>query len=45
MSNQRVGNGTSDIGIAELGTALVAKSKGADLVAVMNVYAKSPFTI
>ena len=45
MSNQRVGNGTSDIGIAELGTALVARSKGANLVAVMNIYAKSPLTI
>ena len=45
MSSQRVGIGSNDLGIAELGTALVAKSKGADLVAVMNVYAKSPFAI
>lgn len=45
MSSQRVGVGTNDLGIAELGTALVAKSKGADLVAVMNIYANSPFAI
>ncbi len=45
MSSQRVGIGSNDLGIAELGTALVAKSKGADLVAVMNIYAKSPFAI
>ena len=42
ITAQRVGAGTADIGVAELATALVAKSKGADLVAVMNVYANSP---
>lgn len=41
VSAQRVGAGTSRIGIADLATALVAKSKGADLVAVMGVYANS----
>src|SRR5579883_1098416 len=42
ITAQRVGAGTAEIGIADLATALVAKSKGADLVAVMNVYANSP---
>jgi NitT/TauT family transport system substrate-binding protein len=42
ITAQRVGAGTADIGIADMATALVAKSKGADLVAVMNVYANSP---
>ena len=42
ITSQRVGAGTAEIGIADLATALVAKSKGADLVAVMNVYANSP---
>ena len=43
LSSQRVGAGTSHLGISDLATALVAKSKGADLVAVMNVYANSPY--
>ncbi len=42
LTAQRVGVGNVDFGIADLATALVAKSKGADLVAVMNVYANSP---
>lgn len=42
VTAQRVGVGTAELGIADLATALVAKSKGADLVAVMNVYANSP---
>jgi NitT/TauT family transport system substrate-binding protein len=42
VTAQRVGAGTASLGIADLATALVAKSKGADLVAVMNVYANSP---
>src|SRR5437588_9103422 len=42
IAAQRVGAGTSDLGIADLATALVAKSKGANVVAVMNVYANSP---
>jgi NitT/TauT family transport system substrate-binding protein len=41
ITAERVGAGSAEIGIADLGTALVAKSKGADLVAVMNVYANS----
>lgn len=45
MSSQNVGVGASDLGIAELGTAMLARSKGADLVAVMAIYANSPFTL
>ncbi|MEE8396715.1 MAG: ABC transporter substrate-binding protein [bacterium] len=45
MSSQRVGIGKNPLGIADLATALVAKGKGADVVAVMNVYAQSPYTI
>lgn len=43
MSAQSVGAGANNIGIAELGTAFVARSKGADLVAVMSLYANAPF--
>lgn len=43
MSAQRTGIGKNDIGLADLGTALVVMGKGADLVAVMNVYANSPY--
>jgi NitT/TauT family transport system substrate-binding protein len=42
VAAQRVGNGTSEFGIADMATALVAKSKGANLVGVMAVYANSP---
>lgn len=45
MSSQRVGAGANPMGIAELGTAFVANSKGAELVAVMTIYAQSPFTL
>ncbi|HLS67850.1 MAG TPA: ABC transporter substrate-binding protein [Kiloniellales bacterium] len=45
MSSQNVGAGSYDIGIAELGTAFVAKGQGADLKAVMALYANSPFTL
>lgn len=45
MSAQAVGAGASPIGIAEMGTAFVANSKGADLVAVMAIYANSPFVL
>lgn len=41
ITAERVGAGSAEIGIADLATALVAKSKGADLVAVMNIYANS----
>ncbi len=43
MSAQRTGFGKNPIGLADLGTALVAKGKGADIVAVMNIYANSPY--
>jgi NitT/TauT family transport system substrate-binding protein len=42
LSAQKVGAGASQFGVAELATALVARSKGADLAAVMIVYANSP---
>jgi len=43
MAAQQVGAGASQIGISEVGTAFVARSKGADLVAVMAIYANTPF--
>ncbi len=43
MAAQRTGIGETEIGLADLGTALVAKGKGADFVAVMNIYANSPY--
>jgi len=43
LSSQRVGIGKNPFGIADLGTALVNKGKGADLVAVFNIYANSPY--
>jgi NitT/TauT family transport system substrate-binding protein len=42
VAAQRVGAGNVEIGIADMATALVARSKGANLVAVMAVYANSP---
>ena len=39
---QRTGIGQTDMGLADLGTALIAKGKGAEFTAVMNVYANSP---
>lgn len=45
MAAQNVGVGAIPLGIAELGTAFLARSKGADLVAVMAIYANSPFTL
>ena len=39
---QAVGSGAAAFGISELPTAMVARGKGADIVAVMNVYANSP---
>jgi NitT/TauT family transport system substrate-binding protein len=44
LAAQNVGVGAVDLGIAELGTAFLAKSKGAELTAVMALYANSPFT-
>ncbi len=43
MSAQRTGLGSSDMGLSDLGTVLVVMGKGADVVAVMNVYANSPY--
>lgn len=43
MSAQKTGIGESQLGLADLGTALVARGKGADVVAVLNVYANSPY--
>jgi NitT/TauT family transport system substrate-binding protein len=43
VAAQRIGAGASDMGFADLGTAMVAKGAGADLKAVMNVYAKTPY--
>lgn len=42
VSAQRVGAANTEFAIADMATALVAKSKGADLAAVMAVYANSP---
>lgn len=40
-SSARVGAG-AEMGIADLGSAMVARGAGADLVAVMNIFANSP---
>src|SRR6186713_1877912 len=40
---QRVGVGKNSFGIADLGNAMVGRGKGADVVAVMAIYANSPF--
>jgi NitT/TauT family transport system substrate-binding protein len=42
LSAQKVGAGVSEFGVSDLATSLVAKSKGANLEAVMIVYANSP---
>ena len=39
---QRTAAGASPIGLADMGAALIARGKGAETVAVMNVYANSP---
>jgi len=39
VSSLKVGSGGSPFGIADLATMLVARSKGADAVAVMSIYA------
>lgn len=41
VSAVKVGSGGSAFGIADLATMLVAKSKGADVVALMSVYANT----
>jgi NitT/TauT family transport system substrate-binding protein len=42
LATQKVGAGANPIGLADMGGVLVAKGKGADSVAVFNVYANSP---
>jgi NitT/TauT family transport system substrate-binding protein len=42
LATQKVGAGANPVGLADMGGVLVAKSKGADTVAVFNVYANSP---
>ena len=42
LATQKVGAGANPIGLADMGGVLVARGKGADLVAVYNVYANSP---
>ncbi len=44
-SAKKVGVGRNQFGIADLPTMLQAKGAGADLVAVMNIYANSPYGI
>ena len=43
-SSLKVGSGGAPFGIADLPTALVARSKGADVVAVMSIYANTAQT-
>ena len=42
LAVQRTAIGNSQIGLADLPVALIAKGEGSNLVAVMNVYANSP---
>ena len=42
LATQKVGAGANPIGLADMGGVLVGKSKGANVVAVYNVYANSP---
>ena len=44
-SAKKVGVGRNELGIADLPTMLQARGKGADLVAVLNIYANSPYGI
>ena len=44
LSSQRVVAGTAGIGIADMATALLARGRGGNLVAVMTVFANSPQT-
>src|SRR3981081_3210278 len=41
VSSLKVGSGGSAFGIADLATTLVARSKGADVVALMSIYANT----
>jgi len=42
LAVQKVGAGANPIGLADMGTVLVGKGKGANVVGVLNVYANSP---
>jgi NitT/TauT family transport system substrate-binding protein len=42
VSAQRVGSGGADLGISDLATSMQAKGKGANITAVMAIYANSP---
>ena len=42
LSVQKVGAGANAIGLADMGNVLVGRGKGAEMVAVFNVYANSP---
>jgi len=42
LAVQKVGAGANPIGLADMGNVLLGKAKGADTVAVFNVYANSP---
>jgi NitT/TauT family transport system substrate-binding protein len=42
LAVQKVGAGANPIGLADMGTAIVGKGKGANVVGVMNIYANSP---
>ena len=44
-SAKKVGIGRNQVGIADLPTALRAIGKGADILAVMNIYANSPYGV
>ncbi|NOZ33426.1 MAG: ABC transporter substrate-binding protein [Alphaproteobacteria bacterium] len=44
-SAKKVGVGRNQVGIADLPTALRAIGQGADIIAVMNIYANSPYGI
>jgi NitT/TauT family transport system substrate-binding protein len=41
VSSLKVGSGGSQFGVADLATMLVARSKGADVVALMSIYANT----
>ncbi len=43
LAVQKVGSGLNPVGIADFGNALVGRGAGADVVAVMNLYANSPY--
>jgi len=42
VSAQKVGAGATQMGLSDMAVVMNARGKGADLVAVMNVYANSP---